>query len=163
MFILEKQCNRHSCTVSIPNDRTYCSKHHNKYEVIHQMKQQFKLNKKFRHGVEICEMFLNNYNADNSLQPTGPVSEPPSKKTKFKDFMDEFSQYGDCLLAMVGDKKSKVYKDLVCRAVEVVSALVMYNFKKLRLMDGHGRMVYLIYNEIKEQGHLYLLDYLEIE
>ena len=125
------------------------------------MKIQFEL-LNMPYGVEICQMFLDNL-ASNPLQPTGPISNPPSEQKNLINFMDIFIKYGECLLAMVGDKKSKAVKDLVIRAQEVVKILVSGNFKKLRLMDGHGRMIYLIYNELKKQGHLNLLDHLEIE
>jgi hypothetical protein len=103
-------------------------------------------------------MFLTNVRY-NPLQPTGGLTNDciSAAQPTFSGFASDFcDNYLSVLLAMMEAKKDgsdglKI-KDLCRRANAVAAELLLdapnYRFQTLRLMDGHGRMIFLILQAI---------------
>lgn len=157
------------CRSEIPFKR-YCRQHHQKWQTIsdeywrfHDAGDQF--------GMELCSMFLNNQKASNVnlLKPTRAMNNrPPIKATKLSDFVKEMaSRYLHVMEAMaevlVSGEIGPHISDIWNRAKKVASELIRGNYKALRLMDGHGRMIFNILFALVQMGHDKFVDNLTIE
>jgi hypothetical protein len=159
------------CGRTIPDSRTYCSSHHNRWEVIRNHKRNFERANDLA-GQELCDMFLTNVRY-NPLQPTGGLTNDCISTTQmtFSGFVRDFcNNYLSVLLAMMEAKKDgseglKI-RDLRSRAKAAAELLLdappNQRFRTLRLMDGHGRMTFLILQTILDLNPDFL-DTLRVE
>lgn len=114
-------------------------------------------------GMKLCEMFLNN-EAKNPLQPTGPL--PEHEIRSFSEFVERFKKYVPVLLGMVevlvSGKEGQRIIDLKKRAEKIKTCLLSRKYKTFRLMDGHGRIIFLVCIALLEEDKDFL-DSLQIE
>jgi len=126
---------------------------HNKFTVLHKALQQFE-----EEGDEFGVFTAQAAIADdsyNKLQPkeTCPDRNKGSKSTTWSQWVDTMQPYLGLFLAMLdapSKGESKKIKDVMLRAEKVASLLQPYH-TKLRLMDGHGRVVLLVLQAIIKQ------------
>ncbi|ETO36782.1 hypothetical protein RFI_00283 [Reticulomyxa filosa] len=164
----KKKCGKSECDEEVVSSRTYCSKYHNKHEIILDHLRRYE-EEKDQFGIELCQGFLNS-SGKNSLQPKGKISVPPActGANTLSEFAQQFwDKYGDALLAMAGAKTLKPnrrrHTDLEKRAEAVAELLVKGKFKTLRLMDGHGRILFLILRHLIARKEEDFVNSLEIE
>ncbi|ETO01891.1 histon H1 [Reticulomyxa filosa] len=163
-----KRCCKKKCKEIVAPSRKYCVKYHHKWEVINCNFNRFK-NEDDQFGIKLCQMFFED-DQNNPLQPKGkiPVRPACAAETALSKFSSQFwEKYGEVLLAIAGaitvKKKGCRRIDLEKRAEAVAQLLIKGNFKTLRLMDGHGRILFLILKHLIDQKREDLVDSLKIE
>jgi hypothetical protein len=135
-------------TKALPGCR-FCGTH-NKFNILHRALLQFKVEGD-TFGVFTARAAIEDESC-NKLQPkkSCPVQNKGSDCTTWSQWVDAMKPYLPLFLAMLdapSKGESKKIKDVMLRA-EKVASLLQPSHTKIRLMDGHGRVVLLILQAI---------------
>lgn len=160
------KCSVKHCQIQTPKSRTYCTNYHNRLEVLLSLKAQ----QNTPAGKYLSQYILAGLlcNSSNRLQPNGKLRLPKRKERvhgeNLVDLYKNFEPYMPIILAVLGVKvngrKNVKLKDQIKRAKFLAEDVLRRKRKKLSLMDGHGRIIFLFMQEMMklEGGEEFLKD-----
>lgn len=154
--------------MKVNGSRVYCSKRHNKLQVVWEQRNHALEGPNPRLGNVFAEVATDYLVGPRGLKPTRAPAAPadPDRPQTLSAFVSDLLPFLPLLLAMlealVSGEDGKKILDQKERATRLASALTP-NHTRVRLMDGHGGFLILFLDQVQRQHSAKRLDELTIE